>query len=219
MKIVVDCANGAAYNVTPTAIWELGAEVVAMGVTPNGININDGVGSTALAAIKARVIAEGADMRHCAGWRCRPADRDRRKGRGGGRRPDHGADRQPLARRRAAEGRRGGRHGDVQPRAGTLPAGQGLELVRTQVGDRYVLEAMRSGGYNVGGEQSGHMILLDHATTGDGTIAAMQVLAALVRTGKRGERTAQPVRTGAAIAQERASMKAAIRWRRRACRR
>jgi hypothetical protein len=84
----------------------------------------------------------------------------------------------------AASRRRRGRDGDVQPRARALSRRGGLKLERTKVGDRYVLEAMRAGGYNVGGEQSGHMILLDHATTGDGTIAALQVLAELVRAGK-----------------------------------
>ena len=185
MKIVVDCANGAAYNVTPTAIWELGAEVIAMGVSPNGTNINDGVGSTALDAIKARVVAEGADI---------------------GIALDGDADRLIVIDEKGQEvdgdqimGLIGSRwklkgllKGDgivatVMSNLGLerFLAGEGLKLVRAKVGDRYVLEAMKAGGYNVGGEQSGHMILLDHATTGDGTIAAMQVLAAMVRTGKR----------------------------------
>ncbi len=185
LKIVVDCAHGAAYTVAPAAIWELGAEVIALGVEPNGLNINDGVGSTSLAAISARVVAEGADIGLAL-----DGDADRlividEQGR-----PVDGDQLMALIGSRwAADGRlRGG--GVVATIMSNLGlerflAGHGLEVVRTQVGDRYVLEAMRAGGYNVGGEQSGHMILLDHATTGDGTVAALQVLAALVQSGKR----------------------------------
>ncbi len=184
LKIVVDCAHGAAYNVTPTAIWELGAAVVAMGVSPNGLNINDGVGSTDLGAIQARVVDEGAHI---------------------GIALDGDADRlividelgqvvdgdqimaligSTMAERGQLKG--GGIVATVMSNLGLerFLAGLGLDLVRTNVGDRYVLEAMRKGGYNVGGEQSGHMILTDHATTGDGTVAALQVLGALVRSGK-----------------------------------
>ena len=184
LKIVVDCAHGAAYSVTPTAIWELGAEVIAMGVAPDGLNINDGVGSTALEAIQARVVEEGADIGLAL-----DGDADRlividEKG--------HAVDGDQImaliGSRWAADGRLrgGGVVATVMSNLGLerFLAGHGLDLVRASVGDRYVLEAMRSGGYNVGGEQSGHMILLDHATTGDGTIAALQVLAALVRTRK-----------------------------------
>ena len=117
LKIVVDCAHGAAYTVAPTAIWELGAEVVAIGVSPNGTNINDGVGSTSLEAISRRVVDEQARHRHRARRRRRPADRDRREGPRGRRRPDHGADRHPHGGQRRAQGRRRGRHGDVEPRA------------------------------------------------------------------------------------------------------
>ncbi len=184
LKIVVDCAHGACYNSTPTAIWELGAEVIAMGVEPNGLNINDGVGSTHLDAIKARVVEEGAHIGIAL-----DGDADRlividEKG--------HEVDGDQIM---ALIGSRWGKDGRLQ--GGGVVAtvmsnlglerflhSEGLELIRTKVGDRYVLEAMKAGGYNVGGEQSGHMILLDHATTGDGTIAALQVLAALVRTGK-----------------------------------
>jgi phosphoglucosamine mutase len=184
LKIVVDCANGAAYNVTPTAIWELGAEVVAMGVSPNGTNINDGVGSTALAAIKARVVEEGADIGIALDG---DADRliviDEK-----GEEVDGDQIMALIGSRWHMKGllKGGGVVSTVMSNLGLerFLKGEGLELVRTKVGDRYVLEAMRAGGYNVGGEQSGHMILLDHATTGDGTIAAMQVLAAMVRTGK-----------------------------------
>ncbi len=185
LKIVVDCANGAAYNVTPTAIWELGADVVAMGVTPNGTNINDGVGSTSLDAIKARVVAEGADIGIALDG---DADRliviDEK-----GKEVDGDQIMALIGSRWQMKGllKGGGLVATVMSNLGLerFLGGLGLELVRAQVGDRYVLEAMRAGGYNVGGEQSGHMILLDHATTGDGTIAAMQVLAAMVRTGRR----------------------------------
>jgi phosphoglucosamine mutase len=184
LRIVVDCANGAAYNVAPTAIWELGAEVIAMGVTPDGLNINDGVGSTALAAIRQRVIAEKADIGIALDG---DADRliviDERGV------PVDGDQIMALIGLRLAEAgtlRGGGLVATVMSNLGLerLLARKGLDLVRAKVGDRYVLEAMRAGGYNVGGEQSGHMILLDHATTGDGCIAALQVLAALVRSGR-----------------------------------
>jgi phosphoglucosamine mutase len=184
LKIVVDCAHGAAYNVAPTAIWELGASVVALGVTPNGVNINEGVGSTDLAALKARVLEEGADIGIAL-----DGDADRlividEKG--------HEVDGDQImaliGSTMAEQGllKGGGVVATVMSNLGLerFLASKGLDLVRTQVGDRYVLEAMRKGGYNVGGEQSGHMILTDHATTGDGTIAALQVLGALVRSGK-----------------------------------
>ncbi|HTN14834.1 MAG TPA: phosphoglucosamine mutase [Sphingomonadaceae bacterium] len=185
LKIVVDCANGAAYTVAPSAIWELGAEVVAMGVEPNGININDGVGSTSLDAIKARVVAEGADIGIAL-----DGDADRlividEKGQ-----TVDGDQIMALIGSRLAESgelRGGGVVATVMSNLGLerFLTSKGLDLVRTKVGDRHVLEAMRKGGYNVGGEQSGHMILLDHATTGDGCIAALQVLAALVQTGRK----------------------------------
>ena len=121
LKVVVDCANGAAYQVAPTAIWELGGTVIAIGVEPNGTNINDDVGSTSLDAVKARVLAEGRRCRHRARRRCRPADRGRRERPDGRRRPAHGADRHAHEGTRNAEGRRRGCHGDEQPRPRTLP--------------------------------------------------------------------------------------------------
>ncbi|MEZ5688514.1 MAG: phosphoglucosamine mutase [Caenibius sp.] len=185
LKIVVDCANGAAYTVAPSAIWELGAEVIAIGVEPNGININDGVGSTALDAVKAKVVAEGADIGIALDG---DADRlivvDEK-----GQTVDGDQIMALIATRLAAQGALtgGGIVATVMSNLGLerYLASQGLDLIRAKVGDRHVLEAMRKGGYNVGGEQSGHMILLDHATTGDGTIAALQVLGALVQSGKR----------------------------------
>lgn len=185
LKVVVDCANGAAYQVAPTVIWELGAKIVALGVTPNGININDGVGSTALDAIKARVVEEGADLGIAL-----DGDADRLIVIDENGRTVDGDQIMALIGTRMAnlgELRGGGVVATVMSNLGLerYLAGQGLELLRARVGDRYVLELMKQRGCNIGGEQSGHMILLDHATTGDGTIAALQVLAALVRSGKR----------------------------------
>ncbi|KZY91471.1 MULTISPECIES: phosphoglucosamine mutase [unclassified Erythrobacter] len=185
LKVVVDCANGAAYEVTPGAIWELGAEVIAMGVEPDGTNINDGVGSTSLAAIKARVVAEGADIGIALDG---DADRliviDEK-----GETVDGDQIMAAIATRLHERGKLtgGGVVATVMSNLGLerYLTGIGLTLERTQVGDRHVLERMRSGGFNVGGEQSGHMILFDHATTGDGTVAALSVLTGLVRSGKR----------------------------------
>ncbi|WP_417321045.1 phosphoglucosamine mutase [Erythrobacter aureus] len=184
LKVVVDCANGAAYQVAPSAIWELGADVIPMGVEPNGTNINDGVGSTALDAIKARVIDEGADIGIALDG---DADRliviDEK-----GKTVDGDQIMALIASRLKALGDLKG-DGVVATVMSNLGLeryleGIGLGLERTKVGDRYVLERMKEGGFNVGGEQSGHMILLDHGTTGDGTIAALRILASLVRSGK-----------------------------------
>lgn len=184
LKVVVDCAHGAAYQVAPLAIWELGAEVIAMGVAPDGTNINDGVGSTAIGALQARVVAEGAHIGIAL-----DGDADRlivvdEKG--------HAVDGDQImaviATRMHEKGalRGGGIVATVMSNLGLerYLAAQGLTLARAKVGDRYVLEMMKAGGFNVGGEQSGHMILLDHATTGDGTVAALRVLTSLVRSGK-----------------------------------
>ena len=185
LRIVVDCANGAAYSVAPAAIWELGAEVIALGVDPDGTNINEGVGSTHLEAIRAKVVEVRADIGIALDG---DADRliviDER-----GRPVDGDQIMALIGSRLAEEGqlKGGGVVATIMSNLGLerFLEGRGLALVRTRVGDRHVLEAMRSGGYNVGGEQSGHVILTDHATTGDGTIAALQVLAALVRSGRR----------------------------------
>jgi phosphoglucosamine mutase len=184
LKVVIDCANGAAYHVAPDALWELGAEVVAIGVTPNGLNINDGCGSTAPALLQARVVEEQAHI---------------------GIALDGDADRviivdekgqivdgdQLMALIALFWAKRGMLEGDgivatVMSNLGLerYLRQNGLELVRTAVGDRHVLEAMRGGGYNVGGEQSGHIILSDYSTTGDGLIAALQILACLVEDGR-----------------------------------
>jgi phosphoglucosamine mutase len=183
LKVVVDCANGAAYQVAPDSLWELGAEVISIGVSPNGLNINDNCGSTRPAALVERVLAEGADV---------------------GLALDGDADRLVVVdeKERLVDGdqmmalialdrlKRGQLNGAVvatvmsnlglERRLGEV----GIEMVRTQVGDRYVLEEMRERGSNVGGEQSGHIILTDYSTTGDGLVAALQVLAALVDSGR-----------------------------------
>jgi phosphoglucosamine mutase len=185
LKIVLDCANGAAYQVAPSALWELGAEIVAVGVTPNGKNINDKVGSTHLELVQETVIASGADIGLALDG---DADRlivvDEK-----GRTVDGDQIMALIGSQWAEQGllRGGGVVATVMSNLGLerFLKGRGLDLIRTKVGDRYVLETMRAQGYNVGGEQSGHMILLDHATTGDGTVAALQVLAALVQSGKR----------------------------------
>jgi phosphoglucosamine mutase len=185
LTVVVDCANGAAYQAAPSAIWELGAKIIPLGVTPNGTNINRDVGSTSLDAIKHKVVEEGADIGIALDG---DADRliviDEKGETVDG---DQIMALIALGKQHAGTLRGGGVVATVMSNLGLerYLAEHGLTLERTKVGDRYVLERMRSGGFNVGGEQSGHMILLDHATTGDGTVAALNVLAALVRSGKR----------------------------------
>jgi len=184
LKVVVDCANGAAYEVAPSAFWELGAEVVAIGVSPNGLNINDGCGSTDIELIKSTVIETGADIGLAL-----DGDADRlivvdEKGR-----TVDGDQLMALigsSWQRSGRLRGGGLVSTIMSNLGLerFLAGKGLTLERTQVGDRYVLEAMRTKGYNVGGEQSGHIILSDYATTGDGLVAGLQVLAELVVSGR-----------------------------------
>ena len=185
LKVVLDCANGAAYQVAPAAIWELGATLVTIGNTPNGTNINAGVGSTSLAAVKAKVVETGADIGLALDG---DADRlivvDET-----GATVDGDQLMALIATEMQAAGslRGGGVVATVMSNLGLerYLAGLGLTLERTDVGDRHVLQRMRNGGFNVGGEQSGHMILADHGTTGDGLVAALQVLAALVRSGKK----------------------------------
>lgn len=184
LKIVVDCANGAAYQVAPDALWELGAEIVRVGVSPNGKNINDGCGSTAPTLCQETVVASGADIGIALDG---DADRliivD-----------EHGkiVDGDQIMALIGTDWARTGRlkgKGVVATVMSNLGlerclAAQRLTLERTAVGDRHVLERMRSKGFNVGGEQSGHMILSDYATTGDGLVAALQVLAALIESNK-----------------------------------
>ena len=183
LKIVLDCANGAAYKVAPTVLWELGAEVIRVGVDPNGTNINQDCGSTHPEQAGAKVRETGAHVGICLDG---DADRlilldetgsvvdgDQLMG--------------LIATRWAREGRLS--HNTL---VATVMSNLGLErhlnehgiaLERTSVGDRYVVEAMRRQGFNLGGEQSGHLVMTDYATTGDGLIAALQVLAAMVETG------------------------------------
>jgi phosphoglucosamine mutase len=180
LKVVIDCANGAAYHVAPEALWELGAEVVPIGVSPNGLNINEECGSTKPQLLQETVVASGADIGIAV-----DGDADRlivvdEQG--------HIIDGdQLMALIALGLQARGELKGDgvvatVMSNLGLeRKLGQaGLKLLRTKVGDRYVLEEMRKSGCNVGGEQSGHIILSDHATTGDGLVAGLQVLAALV---------------------------------------
>ncbi|MBQ1497646.1 MAG: phosphoglucosamine mutase [Sphingomonas sp.] len=183
LRIVVDCANGAAYQVAPSALWELGADVIAIGVTPNGKNINDGVGSTAPDTLCETVVGSGAHIGIALDG---DADRlivvDEH-----GKVVDGDQLMATIAGGWARQGRLagGGLVATVMSNLGLERhlAAQGLGLIRTKVGDRYVLEKMRGSGYNVGGEQSGHIILSDYATTGDGLVASLQVLAELVRAG------------------------------------
>ena len=185
LKVVIDCANGAAHKVAPEVLWELGAEVIPVGVAPNGYNINENCGSTSPRTAAETIVSHGADVGICL-----DGDADRimildEKG--------NVADGDQLmalmAGRWADEGRLAG---------GALVAtvmsnlgleryldGRGLRLERTNVGDRYVVERMRAGGYNLGGEQSGHIVMTDFATTGDGLLAGLQFLAAMIATGKK----------------------------------
>ncbi|HVJ53889.1 MAG TPA: phosphoglucosamine mutase [Aliidongia sp.] len=183
IKIVVDCAHGAAYKVAPSVLYELGADVVPIGVSPDGFNINENSGAVATAAMQKAVVEHGAHL---------------------GVALDGDADRLMIADEtgtlldgdqlmaliatswhRAGTLRGGGVVATVMSNLGLERhlGGLGLQLLRTSVGDRYVVERMREQGCNVGGEQSGHIILQDHSTTGDGLIAALQVLAALIQQG------------------------------------
>jgi phosphoglucosamine mutase len=180
VRIVVDCAHGAAYRVAPTVLRELGAEVVAMGVSPNGTNINRDCGSTHPRHLCGEVLAHGADFGMALDG---DADRvilsDER-----GQLIDGDQVLALIAEAWGADGRLrgGGIVATVMSNLGLerFLAARGLVLHRARVGDRYVMEMMRERGINIGGEQSGHMILSDFATTGDGLIAALQVLATLV---------------------------------------
>lgn len=184
LKVVVDCAHGAAYRAAPEVLWELGAEVIPIGVTPDGRNINDCVGSTAPQAAGEAVRAHGADLGICLDGDAdrlilldetgTVADGDQLMG--------------LLASRWAADGRLRGNAlvTTVMSNLGLerFLQSHGIAMLRTSVGDRYVVEAMREGGYNLGGEQSGHIVMTDYATTGDGLVAALQFLTEMVQTGR-----------------------------------
>lgn len=184
LKVVIDCANGAAYKAAPEVLWELGAEVIPIGVAPNGKNINENCGSTHVQTAAEAVVAHGAHVGIAL-----DGDADRvmildAKGR-----VADGDQIMALMATRWAE--------DGRLRGGALVAtvmsnlglerhleGRGLRLERTAVGDRYVVERMREGGFNLGGEQSGHIVMTDYATTGDGLVAGLQFLAEMARTGE-----------------------------------
>ncbi|HSE76823.1 MAG TPA: phosphoglucosamine mutase [Alphaproteobacteria bacterium] len=184
LKVVVDCANGAAYRVAPTVLWELGADVVPVAVEPDGFNINEGCGATHPATLQTQVVAHGADLGVALDG---DADRLIMVDEHGAR--IDGDQIMALIARSWAKGgalKGAGIVGTVMSNLGLerFLGGLGLGFERAPVGDRYVLERMRAGGYNVGGEQSGHVILSDYATTGDGLIAALQVLAVLVEAAR-----------------------------------
>ncbi len=195
LKIVVDCAHGAAYRVAPAVLGELGAEVISIGVAPNGTNINAGLGAMHPETMRKAVLEHGADVGIALDG---DADRvvfcDQR-----GALIDGDAILAICARDLAA---RGALRGDAV--VATIMSNMGLErclasdgisVIRTPVGDRYVVEAMVRGGYSLGGEQSGHILFLDHGTTGDGVLATLQVLMVMLRSGRSlGELAALMVR-------------------------
>ncbi|MDX5403122.1 MAG: phosphoglucosamine mutase [Rhodobacterales bacterium] len=184
IKVVIDCANGAAYKAAPEVLWELGADVIPVGVNPDGRNINLDCGSTHPRLAAETVVAHGADLGICLDG---DADRviliDEN-----GQVADGDQIMALLAARWADEGRlKGGALvATVMSNLGLerFLAARGVGLERTNVGDRYVVERMRTGGFNLGGEQSGHIVMTDHATTGDGLMAGLQFLAEMVRTGQ-----------------------------------
>ncbi len=193
LKVVLDCANGAAYRVAPEVLWELGAEVIPIGVDPDGFNINKDCGSTNTDAMQSQTLAHGADLGIAL-----DGDADRvlvcdEKG-------DMVDGDQILglvARNWLERGilKGGGVVATVMSNLGLerfLNDDLGLGLERTQVGDRYVVEYMRAKGFNLGGEQSGHIILGDYSTTGDGLIAALQVLSVVKKSGKRASEVCRP---------------------------
>ncbi len=182
LKVVVDCANGAGYRAAPQVLWELGAEVIPVGVAPDGTNINDGCGSTNTGLAVETVVANNADVGICLDGDAdrvmiidengQVADGDQIMG--------------LFAARWANDGRLAGNTlvATVMSNLGLerYLDGKGVSLTRTSVGDRYVVEAMRQGGFNLGGEQSGHIVMTDYATTGDGLLAGLQFLAEMKRT-------------------------------------
>ena len=184
LKVVIDCANGAAYKVAPEVLWELGADVVPLGVEPDGFNINRGCGSTDTEVMCRQVVAQGADLGIALDGdadRVLIADET-------GSLVDGDQIMALVARhwQRVGSLKGGGVVSTVMANLGfeRFLSGLSLKLDRTQVGDRYVVEHMRTHGFNLGGEPSGHIIMGDYSTTGDGLIAALQVLAAIVESGR-----------------------------------
>lgn len=191
LKVVVDCANGAAYKVAPQVLWELGAEVVPLGVSPNGLNINENCGSMHPQNAAEAVVAHGADLGICLDG---DADRIILIDETG-----HVADGDQIMALMATRLKDRGalNHNTL---VATVMSNLGLErflqaqdihLKRTPVGDRYVVGEMRAGGFNLGGEQSGHIVMTDYATTGDGLVAALQFLAILQESGQKASQLAQ----------------------------
>ncbi|HXI87608.1 MAG TPA: phosphoglucosamine mutase [Parvularculaceae bacterium] len=185
LRVVIDCANGAGYKVAPTVLWELGADVKPIGVSPDGFNVNRGVGSTSTKAMQAAVREYRADIGVALDGdadRVIIADED-------GEIVDGDQILGLIARSWRDKGRLQGKGvvGTVMSNLGLeqFLNGLGLSLERSAVGDRYVVEAMRQKGMNVGGESSGHVILSDYATTGDGLVTALQVLAVIAEEGRR----------------------------------
>jgi len=184
LRVVIDCANGAAYKVAPAALWELGAEVIAIHDSPNGFNINEDCGSTHPESLAKKVHEVRADIGIALDGdadRLIIVDNDGKVVDG-----DQLMATVAAGANQRGELRGGGIVATVMSNLGLerFLGGKGLSLHRTQVGDRYVVEAMRAEGFNIGGEQSGHIVMSDHATTGDGMVAALQVLAQLVESGK-----------------------------------
>ncbi|SMX37537.1 phosphoglucosamine mutase [Octadecabacter ascidiaceicola] len=184
IKVVIDCANGAAHRVAPEVLWELGATVIPVGTSPDGFNINEGCGSTSPRTAAETIVTHGADVGICL-----DGDADRVMIL-----DEHGnvADGDQImglfASRWADAGRlnKGTLVATVMSNLGLerFLNDKGLNLERTNVGDRYVVESMRANGFNLGGEQSGHIVMTDYATTGDGLLAGLQFLAAMIETGK-----------------------------------
>jgi phosphoglucosamine mutase len=220
LKVVVDCAHGAAYRVAPTVLWELGAEVVPLGVAPDGHNINRDCGTVSTAAMQREVTAKRADLGIAL-----DGDADRLlMADEAGRLLDGDQLLALIARkwRRSGQLARAGVVSTVMSNLGfeRFLGAEGIALTRTAVGDRYVVEAMRRLRSNLGGEQSGHIILGDYSTTGDGLMAALQVLAAIVETDAPASQVAkvfapvpqrlQNVRCDAGAAMQSPAVKAAI---------
>jgi phosphoglucosamine mutase len=185
MRIIIDCANGAAYKVAPQTLWELEADVIPLAINPNGININRDSGATDTTSLQKAVTDYEADLGIALDG---DADRlimvDER-----GQRIDGDQIMAVIAKAAKDDGKlaRGALVATVMSNLGLelYLKEQGIDLVRTAVGDRYVVEEMRKNGYNIGGEQSGHMVLTDYATTGDGLLASMQMLSVLKLSGIR----------------------------------
>ena len=192
LKVVIDCANGAGYKAAPEVLWELGAEVIPVGVSPDGRNINLDCGSTNPTVAAETVVAHGADVAICLDGDAdrvliideygRPIDGDQFLGMIGSRWFKNGN----LVENTLVS--------TVMSNMGleAFLNQEGIKLVRTSVGDRYVVERMRLNGFNLGGEKSGHVVMMDYSTTGDGLMAGLQFLAEMVRTGEMASVVGRP---------------------------